>query len=71
MKILYGVANPSGKLPFSIAQNVKDYPYFNPYPEKITFEYYHDYTLFDKKIYPPQYETGRTCKNSSLNKWDH
>ena len=30
-KIIYGDVNPSGKLPFTIARNSNDYPYFNPY----------------------------------------
>ena len=30
-KILYGDINPSGKLPFTIAEDPNDYPYFNPY----------------------------------------
>lgn len=47
--ILYGKVNPSGKLPFSIAKNDADYPFFNPYTLKIEYGYYHGYTLFDKK----------------------
>jgi len=47
-KILYGDVNPSGKLPFTIAKNQYDYPYFNPYTDSITYEYYHGYTLFEK-----------------------
>tara|TARA_B100000287_G_scaffold25012_1_gene24209 strand:- start:1045 stop:3291 length:2247 start_codon:yes stop_codon:yes gene_type:complete len=46
--ILYGKTNPSGKLPFSIAKNDSDYPYFNPYTDTITYGYYHGYTLFEK-----------------------
>lgn len=46
--ILYGQANPSGKLPFTIAQNSEDYPFFNPYIDEITYDYYHGYTLFEK-----------------------
>ncbi len=56
--ILYGNVNPSGKLPFSIAVNEEDYPYFNPYIDNITYEYYHGYTLFDKKNKPVAYPFG-------------
>ena len=56
--ILYGDVNPSGKLPFSIAKQVSDYPYFTPYTEKITYGYYHGYTLFDKKDIEPAYPFG-------------
>jgi beta-glucosidase len=47
--ILYGDVNPSGKLPFSIARNDSDYPLFTPYAHKVTYGYYHGYTLFEKE----------------------
>ena len=47
-KIIYGDVNPSGKLPFTIARNSIDYPYFNPYTDTITYGYYHGYSLFEK-----------------------
>ena len=56
--ILYGKVNPSGKLPFSIARNDTDYPYFNPYTLKIDYGYYHGYTLFDKKNIEVAYPFG-------------
>jgi beta-glucosidase len=56
--ILYGDVNPSGKLPFSIAKQASDYPYFTPYTEQITYGYYHGYTLFDKKDIEPAYPFG-------------
>ena len=46
--IIYGRANPSGKLPFSIAQKAEDYPPFNPYTDTLSYGYYHGYSLFDK-----------------------
>ena len=56
--MLYGEVNPSGKLPFSIARNDEDYPYFNPYTLKIEYGYYHGYTLFDKKNIEVAYPFG-------------
>ena len=47
-KILYGDINPSGKLPFTIAEDPNDYPYFNPYTDSIYYGYYHGYSLFEK-----------------------
>lgn len=57
-RIVYGEVNPSGKLPFSIAKNSGDYPYFNPYAMKIEYDYYHGYTLFDKKEIDVAYSFG-------------
>ncbi len=56
--ILYGEVNPSGKLPFTIAQNQSDYPYFTPFTKQITYDYYHGYTLFDKEQITPAYPFG-------------
>lgn len=57
-RILYGDVSPSGKLPFSIAKNDGDYPFFNPYSMKIEYGYYHGYTLFDKKGIDVAYPFG-------------
>lgn len=56
--VLYGDYNPSGKLPFSIAKNEKDYPFFTPYAMKMEYGYYHGYTLFDKKNIEVAYPFG-------------
>ncbi len=56
--ILYGDVNPSGKLPFSIAKDVNDYPYFNPYIDTAHYDYYHGYTLFDKQDIEVAYPFG-------------
>ena len=56
--ILYGRVNPSGKLPFTIARNEKDYPFFNPYTMKIRYDYYHGYSLFEKQGLEVAYPFG-------------
>ena len=56
--ILYGKVNPSGKLPFSIAEDSSDYPYFTPYTKEITYGYYHGYSLFDKEKINVAYPFG-------------
>ena len=56
--VLWGDVSPSGKLPFAIPANSKDYPYFTPYTMEIDYGYYHGYTLFDKKNIPVAYPFG-------------
>jgi beta-glucosidase len=57
-RILFGEANPSGKLPFTVAMKQEDYPYFNNTDSVIEYGYYHGYTLFDKKGIRPAYPFG-------------
>jgi beta-glucosidase len=51
-KLLFGDISPSGKLPFSVARNAADYPYFDKNASRITYDGYHGYTLLerDKKL---------------------
>ena len=65
-KILYGDVNPSGKLPFTIAKNDKDYPYFNPFTDTITYNYYHGYTLFEKYNKEIAYHFGHGLSYSNF-----
>ncbi len=56
--ILYGEANPSGKLPFTIGKYEEDYPPFTPFTKAIDYGYYHGYTLFEKDSLPVRYPFG-------------
>jgi beta-glucosidase len=57
-QLLFGDANFSGKLPFTIAKSEKDLPFFDSEVSKICYEYYHGYTLMDKKAIAPAYAFG-------------
>lgn len=60
-RILTGEVNPSGHLPFTIAENENDYPPFLFPGEKtrdITYGYYHGYTLLDKENKKAAYPFG-------------
>jgi beta-glucosidase len=59
--LLVGRANPSGKLPVTIAKNEEDYPPFleiGQKPYEIDYGYYLGYMLFDKKGIEPEYPFG-------------
>ena len=45
-------------MPFSIARDANDYPFFNPFTMKINYGYYHGYTLFEKKGLEVAYPFG-------------
>ncbi len=59
--IVCGKVNPSGKLPFTVAQTEADYPPF-PYSDAkdqhVEYGYYHGYALFDKEGKQAQYPFG-------------
>lgn len=68
--ILFGVKNPSGKLPLTITADEKDYPEFL-YKESptrdIDYGYYHGYTLMDKKGIIPDYPFGYGLSYTTYN----
>lgn len=49
MDILFGKVNPSGKLPFAIAQSEKDYPQVKWNSKAQAYGYYHGYHKLDKE----------------------
>lgn len=57
-KLLFGDANPSGKLPFTIPVKESDLPEKPFAPDSITYGYYHGYTLLDKKNTKPAFPFG-------------
>jgi beta-glucosidase len=56
--LLFGKANPSGKLPFAIAKQESDYPAVNWHGEEQHYDYYHGYTKFDKEGITPRAPFG-------------
>ena len=47
--ILFGTISPGGKLPYTVAKNEDDYPFFEPDCEEATYEYYHGYCKMEKE----------------------
>ena len=59
--LLCGDKNFSGKLPFTVAKDEKDYPAFlgiGEKPYEIEYGYYHGYTKMDKEKIEPAYPFG-------------
>ena len=59
--LLCGGRNFSGKLPFTVAKDEKDYPAFlsiGQKPYEITYGYYHGYTRMEKEGIEPAYPFG-------------
>ncbi len=57
-RVLFGDVNPSGKLPFTIPQDVSHLPYFSNTDAEITYDLYHGYSYLDKHGYTPAYPFG-------------
>lgn len=57
-EVLFGKISPGGKLPFVIPKNENDLPKMNWDAEEIQYEYYHGYTLLNKKNKEPLYPFG-------------
>lgn len=67
--VLYGDVSPSGKLPYTIAKEEKDYgvEIMKGKVDKFKEGIYVDYRQFDKKGITPRYEFGfGLCKSSNL-----
>ncbi len=57
-EILFGDANPSGKLPFIIPKNESDLQIINWKGKQQIYDYFHGYTLLDKKGIKPRFDYG-------------
>ncbi|WP_170311493.1 beta-glucosidase family protein [Vallitalea okinawensis] len=47
-RVLFGDVNPSGKLPFTIPEDISHLPYFSSEDNEITYDLYHGYSKLDK-----------------------
>ncbi len=56
--LLFGVVSPSGKLPFSVAKQADDYPFFDADAAIIEYGPFHGYTLFEKAGVEPRFPFG-------------
>lgn len=64
--ILLGDISPSGKLPFTVAANLADYPFFDKEAETITYDLWHGYTKFQRDGVTPRYCFGHGLSYASF-----
>ncbi len=57
-RILFGDANPAGKLPFSLPADPAQLPPFDPWAERVEYAYLHGYTLLDERGAEPAFPFG-------------
>lgn len=56
--LLFGDVVPSGKLPFTVARDEADYPFFDKAATTIDYGYWHGYALMDKEGRVPRFAFG-------------
>lgn len=56
--LLYGEVSPSGKLPFTVAEDEADYPHFDKNADEIEYGPLHGYTLMASSQTKPQFGFG-------------
>jgi beta-glucosidase len=64
--LLLGEISPSGKLPFSVAKDAGDYPFFDKDADAITYDLWHGYSKFDRDGKKPRYGFGHGLSYTSF-----
>jgi beta-glucosidase len=57
-RLLFGEVSPSGKLPFTVAKDAADYPFFDKDADRIEYGPWHGYTLMEREARTPRYDFG-------------
>jgi beta-glucosidase len=57
-RLLFGDVSPSGKLPFTVARSVAEYPFFDRDAQSIEYGYWHGYAKFEQEGLTPRYAFG-------------
>lgn len=56
--ILFGDVSPSGRLPFTVARDAADYPFFDRDADTIRYDYWHGYAKLARDGVEPRYAFG-------------
>lgn len=70
-RILFGDVNPSGKMPFVTVDDSNDLPFFTNKEDSIRYDYYHGYTLLDKKDVKARYAFGHGLSYTTFEMSNH
>jgi beta-glucosidase len=65
-RLLFGEVSPSAKLPFTVARNAEDYPFFDRTATAITYDRWHGYTKFEREEIQPRYAFGHGLSYTSF-----
>lgn len=65
-RLLYGEVSPSGKLPFTVAEDETDYPFFDKNADEIAYGPLHGYTNMAANQTRPQFAFGHGLSYSSF-----
>lgn len=65
-RLLFGDVSPSGKLPFTVARDTADYPFFDRDAQSIEYGYWHGYAKFEQEGLRPRYAFGHGLSYSSF-----
>ncbi|MCA3254226.1 MAG: glycoside hydrolase family 3 C-terminal domain-containing protein [Alphaproteobacteria bacterium] len=57
-RLLFGDVSPSGRLPFTVARDPADYPFFDRDAARIDYGYWHGYAKFEAERLAPRYAFG-------------
>ena len=57
-RLLFGEVAPSGRLPFTVARDAGDYPFFDRDAKAITYDLWHGYAKFEREGRTPRYAFG-------------
>ncbi|MBV7266134.1 beta-glucosidase family protein [Erythrobacter ani] len=65
-RLLFGDVSPSGKLPFTVANDEGEYPFFDKNADVITYDLWHGYTKFERDGVTPQFPFGHGLSYASF-----
>lgn len=69
-RLLFGDVSPSGKLPFTVARDLNDYPFFDRDADAITYDLFHGYSLLDRDGKEPRFCFGHGLSYASFDYTD-